>query len=264
MACESTSLVFTDHLIEEYTCVSSSFSTAELLTAKEMLSEEELVKAEEIPISLNVNNEGLAAEEKHCRICLESKSTEGYDQWIIPCKCDESMKWVHQKCFEQWIAISLTRDADTRRTKSGDLISCGKASKGSRRSAGSGSQQKKKISSCDEKYQPRSRSKEREGNSVKTEVDIIIRHLTDGTCWFCHPQHHYIVPSERLASREIFKAQCAWGPASGLNERRTDCGGYIKIRIVQVNDELYVRVVGKAKGHHCRLADHEKDEGLLH
>uniref|UniRef100_A0A914P2C5 RING-CH-type domain-containing protein n=1 Tax=Panagrolaimus davidi TaxID=227884 RepID=A0A914P2C5_9BILA len=107
MACESTFSVFTDPLIDEYTCVSSSSSTTELLTAKEMLSEE-LSKAEEIVTSLNMDNEGLIAEEKQCRFCfsLESKSTKGYDQWIIPCKCDGSMKWVHQKCFEQWIALA--------------------------------------------------------------------------------------------------------------------------------------------------------------
>uniref|UniRef100_A0A914R864 RING-CH-type domain-containing protein n=1 Tax=Panagrolaimus davidi TaxID=227884 RepID=A0A914R864_9BILA len=106
MACESTSSVFTDPLTEEYTCVSSSFSATELLTAKEMLSEEELLKAEEIAASLNMDNEGLTAEEKQCRICLEPKPTEGCDQWIIPCKCDGSMKWVHQNCIEQWIDLA--------------------------------------------------------------------------------------------------------------------------------------------------------------
>uniref|UniRef100_A0AC35FV66 RING-CH-type domain-containing protein n=1 Tax=Panagrolaimus sp. PS1159 TaxID=55785 RepID=A0AC35FV66_9BILA len=52
-----------------------------------------------------MNNEKLAAEEKECRFCFcsELESAEGYDQWITPCKCDGSIKWVHQKCFEQWI-----------------------------------------------------------------------------------------------------------------------------------------------------------------
>uniref|UniRef100_A0A914Q7S7 RING-CH-type domain-containing protein n=1 Tax=Panagrolaimus davidi TaxID=227884 RepID=A0A914Q7S7_9BILA len=105
MACESSSYesVFTDHSIEEYLSI-SSFSSTELLAAKESLSED-LQTTEEMATSLNVNNEGLATEEKQCRICFcfESESGDEKPQWITPCKCDGSMKWVHQKCFEQWI-----------------------------------------------------------------------------------------------------------------------------------------------------------------
>jgi len=55
-------------------------------------------------------------EPRECRICLncedddrvESKLSERRDvkankDWLSPCRCDGSIKWVHRDCLQRWI-----------------------------------------------------------------------------------------------------------------------------------------------------------------
>jgi E3 ubiquitin-protein ligase DOA10 len=37
---------------------------------------------------------------KECRYCL---STENFENLIIPCKCEGSLKYVHQSCLKAWV-----------------------------------------------------------------------------------------------------------------------------------------------------------------
>ena len=41
---------------------------------------------------------------KRCRICYEEE--ESISPLIFPCKCNGSIKWVHEKCIQEWIEIS--------------------------------------------------------------------------------------------------------------------------------------------------------------
>uniref|UniRef100_A0A0R3S1H9 RING-CH-type domain-containing protein n=1 Tax=Elaeophora elaphi TaxID=1147741 RepID=A0A0R3S1H9_9BILA len=40
---------------------------------------------------------------KVCRYCL---SDDDISEWLAPCKCIGTMKWVHLSCFEQWLAFA--------------------------------------------------------------------------------------------------------------------------------------------------------------
>ncbi|VDP13879.1 unnamed protein product [Onchocerca flexuosa] len=40
---------------------------------------------------------------KICRYCL---SDDDISEWITPCKCIGTMKWVHLSCFEQWLSFA--------------------------------------------------------------------------------------------------------------------------------------------------------------
>lgn len=43
---------------------------------------------------------------RQCKICFEEESEDeiGTDNdWISPCKCDGSIKWVHNECFKKWL-----------------------------------------------------------------------------------------------------------------------------------------------------------------
>lgn len=37
-----------------------------------------------------------------CKFCYGDDDQEG--RWLRPCKCKGSLKWVHLKCFEHWMA----------------------------------------------------------------------------------------------------------------------------------------------------------------
>ncbi len=41
---------------------------------------------------------------KRCRICYEENQT--LSPLIFPCKCNGTIKWVHEKCIKEWIKIS--------------------------------------------------------------------------------------------------------------------------------------------------------------
>lgn len=43
---------------------------------------------------------GTEGEEMHCRICLENKEAVDF---ISPCKCSGTLKYVHRKCFLRWV-----------------------------------------------------------------------------------------------------------------------------------------------------------------
>ncbi|VDM13373.1 unnamed protein product [Wuchereria bancrofti] len=40
---------------------------------------------------------------KVCRYCL---SDDEISEWLAPCKCIGTMKWVHLSCFEQWLSFA--------------------------------------------------------------------------------------------------------------------------------------------------------------
>ncbi|EFO21533.2 hypothetical protein LOAG_06957 [Loa loa] len=40
---------------------------------------------------------------KICRYCL---SDDDVSEWLAPCKCIGTMKWVHLSCFEQWLSFA--------------------------------------------------------------------------------------------------------------------------------------------------------------
>ncbi|VDO51773.1 unnamed protein product [Brugia timori] len=40
---------------------------------------------------------------KVCRYCLSDDETS---EWLAPCKCIGTMKWVHLSCFEQWLSFA--------------------------------------------------------------------------------------------------------------------------------------------------------------
>jgi hypothetical protein len=52
------------------------------------------------------------SQEKLCRICLESEIDDS-DEFINPCLCSGTSKWVHTKCLDEWRATSLNPDAFT-------------------------------------------------------------------------------------------------------------------------------------------------------
>jgi rubrerythrin len=41
---------------------------------------------------------------KRCRICYEED--ESISELLFPCRCNGSIKWVHEKCIKEWISIS--------------------------------------------------------------------------------------------------------------------------------------------------------------
>jgi hypothetical protein len=47
---------------------------------------------------------------KQCRFCFgdeESDQKSGIPSlWMSPCKCDGSIKWVHERCFKQWLNLA--------------------------------------------------------------------------------------------------------------------------------------------------------------
>ena len=47
-------------------------------------------------------------EKKMCRICLEEDNIEDF---IAPCRCKGTSKWVHKSCLNEWRATSVNRDA---------------------------------------------------------------------------------------------------------------------------------------------------------
>lgn len=46
-----------------------------------------------------------------CRICLEDESTT--DNFIVPCKCKGTAKYIHRHCLDKWRATTSNREAFT-------------------------------------------------------------------------------------------------------------------------------------------------------
>lgn len=44
--------------------------------------------------------------EKECRICLEK---DKFDEFIHPCLCDGTSKWVHSSCINRWRELNINR-----------------------------------------------------------------------------------------------------------------------------------------------------------
>ncbi|KAI9316843.1 hypothetical protein BX666DRAFT_203400 [Dichotomocladium elegans] len=47
-----------------------------------------------------------AAEKRRCRICFSE--TEENGKFIVPCKCIGPIRYVHDNCFEDWLASSIS------------------------------------------------------------------------------------------------------------------------------------------------------------
>lgn len=50
---------------------------------------------------LPVQNEPINA--KHCWICFANEEDDYTAQWVSPCKCRGTAKWVHKTCLQRWI-----------------------------------------------------------------------------------------------------------------------------------------------------------------
>lgn len=41
---------------------------------------------------------------RQCKICFDDDiGNDEKNRWISPCKCDGSIKWVHEDCFKTWL-----------------------------------------------------------------------------------------------------------------------------------------------------------------
>lgn len=40
---------------------------------------------------------------KHCWVCFASEDDDFAAQWVSPCKCKGTAKWVHKACLQRWI-----------------------------------------------------------------------------------------------------------------------------------------------------------------
>ncbi|VVC28105.1 Zinc finger, RING-CH-type,Zinc finger, RING/FYVE/PHD-type [Cinara cedri] len=49
------------------------------------------------------------SEQKHCWVCFgtEADDFEGSNDWVSPCKCRGSTRWVHQVCVQRWVDEKL-------------------------------------------------------------------------------------------------------------------------------------------------------------
>ncbi|MCP9262293.1 hypothetical protein DINM_005573 [Dirofilaria immitis] len=65
------------------------------------IMEEEITAA--MPSSSSSSNLRDANDSKICRYCL---SDNDIGEWLTPCKCIGTMKWVHLSCFEQWLSFA--------------------------------------------------------------------------------------------------------------------------------------------------------------
>ena len=46
---------------------------------------------------------------KECRICFDS--TVGDDEFISPCLCDGTSKYIHKSCLSKWRNLNIDGDA---------------------------------------------------------------------------------------------------------------------------------------------------------
>ena len=56
-------------------------------------------------IENRVSDEYWKSTARQCKICFDDDTGEEDEsnKWISPCKCDGSIKWVHENCFKRWL-----------------------------------------------------------------------------------------------------------------------------------------------------------------
>uniref|UniRef100_A0A8C8RIQ3 E3 ubiquitin-protein ligase MARCHF5 n=1 Tax=Pelusios castaneus TaxID=367368 RepID=A0A8C8RIQ3_9SAUR len=43
------------------------------------------------------------AEERHCWVCFATEHDDQIAEWVSPCRCKGSTKWIHQACLQRWL-----------------------------------------------------------------------------------------------------------------------------------------------------------------
>uniref|UniRef100_A0A8D0E376 E3 ubiquitin-protein ligase MARCHF5 n=1 Tax=Salvator merianae TaxID=96440 RepID=A0A8D0E376_SALMN len=43
------------------------------------------------------------ASERHCWVCFATDSDDQSAEWVCPCRCRGSTKWIHQACLQRWL-----------------------------------------------------------------------------------------------------------------------------------------------------------------
>ncbi|XP_038240705.1 E3 ubiquitin-protein ligase MARCHF5-like [Dermochelys coriacea] len=43
------------------------------------------------------------AEERHCWVCFTTEHEDRAAEWVCPCRCKGSTKWIHQACLQRWL-----------------------------------------------------------------------------------------------------------------------------------------------------------------
>ncbi|CAM5127701.1 unnamed protein product [Natator depressus] len=43
------------------------------------------------------------AEERHCWVCFATEREDRAAEWVCPCRCKGSTKWIHQACLQRWL-----------------------------------------------------------------------------------------------------------------------------------------------------------------
>jgi E3 ubiquitin-protein ligase MARCH5 len=44
-------------------------------------------------------------DERYCWVCFATDDDDILAQWVIPCKCRGTTKWVHQSCLQRWVSF---------------------------------------------------------------------------------------------------------------------------------------------------------------
>ncbi|XP_050428425.1 E3 ubiquitin-protein ligase MARCHF5-like [Adelges cooleyi] len=54
-----------------------------------------------------------SSEQKHCWVCFgtDDDEFEGSRDWVSPCKCRGSTRWVHQDCVQRWVDEKLKENS---------------------------------------------------------------------------------------------------------------------------------------------------------
>ncbi|XP_034291105.1 E3 ubiquitin-protein ligase MARCHF5-like [Pantherophis guttatus] len=43
------------------------------------------------------------ASERHCWVCFATEGDDRSAEWVCPCRCKGSTKWIHQACLQRWL-----------------------------------------------------------------------------------------------------------------------------------------------------------------
>ncbi|XP_044293392.1 E3 ubiquitin-protein ligase MARCHF5-like isoform X2 [Varanus komodoensis] len=46
---------------------------------------------------------GAGEVERHCWICFGTEGDDRSAEWVCPCRCKGSTKWIHQACLQRWL-----------------------------------------------------------------------------------------------------------------------------------------------------------------
>lgn len=62
------------------------------------------------------SNSQHSSEAKHCWVCFgtDDDEFEGSKDWVAPCKCRGSTRWVHQICVQRWVDEKLRENTHTK------------------------------------------------------------------------------------------------------------------------------------------------------